>query len=801
MIVAISPNQQQTLIDTSVDSNTLQDFYPRETWPDGTVFRWIAQPFEQVIDRTRFQYAFVSLSGMAPIDTITYTLNLDLAKPQHISMHSTDVGFRTYRFLFMPTHPIINIDNDLRFSLTTVEKELPVIENRRLLLAISAVEINTIANNIPSLLLESIKLVIFILLITLILNWQRHQWLYSLLLTSGLVFFIFAHHTFLGYPWQYIFGCVSILIALYYSRYWNALSIWIHTAHTKIGLLIQPPILLYIIIASVLAIIYTNITTQYIVAIWNWSPAETPIILYVVQFISVPIIVFIAYGIIQLRTLPHIFIVVFAIHVLIRASIYVMYTPGCMINDSFYNASIVKQGWFEDGYSRMLYVLLYAFVQIVPLDWHAPLLFMQLLWIIAFMLIHLNLYQLKVPIWAHAIVFALYFFPTFFVASLNITRDGYFTVFTIITFLFGFWLLQTRQFLTPQLLVVGVLISIITGLRSDVLPVTILITLTIIYMIWRTNHSHQQRFTKVSTMMLPIIMVFFYISFIPMLMKPVTFDELKKTTERGNAYIIISNYLYTILSIETSVSWFVNIAPEVIPDDTMQLINQMYPNNVLQTNFYPFSPNLIRTHGQYASLSDATNAQYIRHMALLFINNPLIYLDAKYHMSRAMQFNLMWTNCSPRELDKNGYPRLELPSYVQTIRTAIFSHYIHPTLVPISAWHILTDQPSTIKYSQYKIDSTKGNPVRIFQRMPYGHWWNVDYYFAVCFIVMLTLRTTPVSSLFAAFTLIRGVTMLLLSPIATPGYQFLLYVMTPIIAILWLIEIHRWYVHRRPKSS
>lgn len=797
LIGILVPQSARHVLDMSTESKNLPYFYPKESWDD-TVFRWTAHPIQQSIDNIRYKYAFVSLSGMAPSENISYKFSMSFARPQTLQVGGLKSGFRTYNLLFIPSQPIISIDDRLLFSIETTANQLEVIANRQLMLAVASITIDTTSNNTPSMLIETLVFALFAILLSILVDKKQYQYADGVLL---IIMFTLQIWSYIGFwLWElrllYLLGCV--LVALLYSPYWTKINVFIQSSfsHLISSLRNLTTTGNVIILTAVIAGIYTNITSQYIANMWGWQPSDGHFLLYLAQLVSIPTLLLGVYGLLLARRLPRILLIVLAIHFVIHSVMYVMFTPGCLVIDSFNNAFIVRNGWIEDGYSRMLYVLLYAFVQIVPWEWHAPLLFIQLFWVIALFLVHLNLYQLKAPTWFHIVVFAIYLFPTFIITSLNVIRDSYFTVFGSILLLFTCWILQTKNFSTRPLLLLGFLIAIVSGLRSDVLPVIGLLLLIFMYVIWRSSDSNSLRITRMGIVGTPLIGVFLSISLIPYFMQQTIYADDKSDKPRGNLYLIISHNFYTIMSLETSVSWFVNMAPEVIPEDTRQLIDQMYPNDILKKEFYPFSPRITARYSKVNELDQTFIDNYVRRIALLFIMNPVTYVDAKYHLSRAIQFNLMWTNCATSELTKNGYHRLELPSSVQSIQKAVFSDYIRPSLVPTSEWYLLTAQPSSIKYDNIKVDHVQ-TPIRIFTQMPYAHWWNIDYYFLLCSIMLLTFRKTPISSFLAILVLLRGITMLLLSPIATPGYHFLLLVMTPLLILMWVAEIRLSYMRYR----
>lgn len=193
--------------------------YPVEDWGDGTLYRWNSGNVVLKILPVRYQYMMISTAAMAYHDDQDFAAYVSYSTPQHIRVDGIKSGFRTYHLLFLSKPQNWSVGNDFRFSIrSTTNNSIPIINDRKLALAISYIDIRPVSSDLQLALFEGVFSILWILLINFVsyLNNVDRMPLNRLLILA-VVFHIGVYHSFLGFE-RYILYLVVLFITIFFGK-------------------------------------------------------------------------------------------------------------------------------------------------------------------------------------------------------------------------------------------------------------------------------------------------------------------------------------------------------------------------------------------------------------------------------------------------------------------------------------------------------------------------------------------------------------------------------------------------------
>jgi len=219
-VIADKASINNTLVARSPDM-----IYPVEDWGDGTLFRWNSGQVQLKILPVRYQYMMISSAIMA-YDDKDFVANITYSNPQYIHVDGIKSGFRTYHLIFLPTPQNWSLGNKYSFSIDpTKNNSIPIVNDRKLALAISYINIKSVSNDLQLVLFEVVFSILWILLMYFMSYQSKIDNIFlSRLLIPAVVFHICAYHAFLGLE-RYLLYLIIFLVIIFFDSLQNYIKI------------------------------------------------------------------------------------------------------------------------------------------------------------------------------------------------------------------------------------------------------------------------------------------------------------------------------------------------------------------------------------------------------------------------------------------------------------------------------------------------------------------------------------------------------------------------------------------------
>lgn len=511
-------------------------------------------------------------------------------------------------------------------------------------------------------------------------------------------------------------------------------------------------------VCLLLAVAWTSYTSTILPDRWGWDTSVKPTPMWLAQLISVPLTSLFLYGLYRLRSLHRPTIATFAIYALVFLVLFISIAPGCLTEDSYYTFYMVRNGWWNAWYSLLHPALTTAFVQILPIDFYAPGIFLALAWAATYTLMHRVLASMSAPLSCHVVVPLVLLLPAQAAAALIIIRDGFFTAGFISFLLILIWALRARVHSTRYLVPIATLGALLMLYRADA-ALAVIIGLYALLAIgrWRLGHPYLPRWKAAMPVIAPVLIVALLAIAVPRL--------LDHRWIRGNTWDARAKLEYKLTLIESPLGYIVKHGGSRISANEKAAIERVFRFDDLRDHYCPGNLCLFYGHKWNTESTPAERDRAFRAALAVFAKHPVLFLESRIATLNTVGDENSQTLCSRAIMVEKGYPRLVLSQALSEYGQKVLD-YVRRT---------------------ERADGILGGS-RV--------WWNVYTNGAVVLLIALCIAWTPATSLAAFLLLVRTVVVAAMAPAGFTVYYLTLFIGAPFLLILWAAELrHR----RRPE--
>ncbi|MFZ9858253.1 MAG: hypothetical protein ACO3F2_07985 [Roseiflexaceae bacterium] len=779
LFTVFTPSNPQRIVSIGPDDNLSRPFYPKETWTDGTIFRWNSHLVSHALPRVRYQYFFVSVAGMAYADDTPFVAQLTYANPQRITFDGVSSSFRVHRFVFLPNSHRWSAQDDFRLSLSSPpDVVIPVVNDRALMLALSYIDVLPIPSHFLPLITESSILIAWLLLLLLFAYYTQRSSSFNLLFICSVALHVWAYVAFWPFEWHALYLVVLTLIVLPLRSYYQALRNLIRRIQfTWMNPLLLKPINPLLVLA-ILSLVWVAFSSYHMLIRWDWDYTDvlpTPLIL--AGFIAWPLLTCILYYLWHVRVFHKSTLAIFFVYLSLATIIFFQLTPGCFPPDGLANFNAVKSGSWSAWNSVLQHPILTAFMQLIPWDYHAPLIFLLLLWTIVLTFAHAILIKQQSHWVFHLGIFAITLTPAFVVSITNIVRDTYFTALVIGFLLFAYHTFKFHTYTSRRTIVaVSLLGAFIALYRSDSAPlvggVFLLLWITVLRPSWLsmvtpTTQPHVRTVSirqSAIIFVLPILLLFGYAQLIPASLLP------NQYVFKGNSWTNNSQEAYQLTLIENPLSYILLQPDAVIRPEYLPAIERIYQIDDLKRQYCPFDICLFWS-GTWNKKStvDERNA-LVRTSINIFADNPLLFIRSRLATLNTVGGPNHFVQCNLVIRGKAGMPTLYQDVQILPLGQQLVEYY-----------------KSTLVKAQLPTIYFVGKSV----------WYNVLVFILISIPMLIWYRVEPILSLLMLFLLLRTLMVIILAPAGLLTYYLALYIGVLVLYVFWLAALVAHRKHTR----
>lgn len=525
------------------------------------------------------------------------------------------------------------------------------------------------------------------------------------------------------------------------------------TANSHFSRLSLPAKIFLIIFLLATAYIWTSISSAHMATEWGWNIDNSKMTtMRLSQMVSVPLLTLILLAIVNVGSiLPNRNRkLLAALYLSINLVLFILVAPGCLTSDTYYTFShMVKNGWWEGWYSALHPIIITSLIQIIPLEFYAPGIFLALIWSATYVFAHTILSKLSAPRIMHICLFLLSFAPAQLASSLIIIRDSYFTAIFIFFVLYIFYLKKIKinvslyDFLA--LMTIG---SILSFYRSDALPAVILGVFLFSYSFLLKNSGVSIARKLIPAIAIPFVLIFFISS------SPSIF--LNNETEKGDTWGNRTEKEYKLTLIENPLGYIARNNGAISEEQKIN-IEKVFLIEDLSRYWCP--QNLCVFWGGFWNKdSSITDRQSAFNSALaVFFQNPKLFILARLETLATVGDTNSQTTCSMEKMKDYGFSRLFEPNSLTEAGDLILGF---------------------IRSTETKEGALGGKMV----------WWNIYLSTFIFLVVLFFFKLSPISAIISLILLVRSLVVFLAAPAGFTVYYTTSFIGAPLVLMLFLCE-------------
>ncbi|MFZ9858252.1 MAG: hypothetical protein ACO3F2_07980 [Roseiflexaceae bacterium] len=526
-------------------------------------------------------------------------------------------------------------------------------------------------------------------------------------------------------------------------------------------------------IAAISSLIWVIFSSYFLTVKWGWDTNEVfPVPLVLAALITWPLLTLIIHTALHIRTFSYSTLAIFSIYIALAIIIFTQIAPGCFPPDGLANFKSVTSGSWNAWNSIFQHPLLTIFMQIVPWNYNAPLLFLLLLWAIVLTFAHTILIRQNSHWVFHLLLFAITLTPAFVVSITNIVRDTYFTALII-----GLVLLVYHTFKFHQhdqnrtIFVISFLGAFLILYRSDSAPligsIFVMLWITILQPSWISKkypalqpwfivRSRATNWKLLGFSILPILFIFTYSQIIPHSLLQ------KQYKVKGNSWTNNSQDSYQLTLIENPLSYILLQPNAILRPEYLTAIEQVYQVSDLQKKYCAHNICLFWSNQWNKKSTLSERNQLVRASFGIFLDNPLLFIHSRLATLNTVGGPTRFVQCDLVAREKQGIPTLYKHAQILLIGQTLVDYY-----------------NSALTESHMPTIYFTGKSV----------WYNVLVFMLISIPMLTWYRVEPILSLLMLFLLLRTLIVIIMAPAGLLTYYLALYIGVLVLYVFWLAAL------------